>query len=127
MQARYQPRSAQAARLLDARSVALVGISSDADSIGRLVLSNLVRLGFPGEIHLVSRLAAQVEGLARVGAADRLEGAVPDVPARVPAARRGQRVDQDVHGAEAAQRIGIGLLVALTALALYNDLVRLFP
>jgi acyl-CoA synthetase (NDP forming) len=75
MPGEYIPRAAEALRLLEPRSVALIGISSDADSIGRLVLSNLVRFGYEGEIHLVSRNNKDIEGRPCVaGIADLPEG-----------------------------------------------------
>src|SRR5581483_8036043 len=42
-------------RLLRPHSVAIVGISPEPGSLGATVLGNLERLGFAGDIHLVSR------------------------------------------------------------------------
>jgi acyl-CoA synthetase (NDP forming) len=56
-----------AARPLDAvlrpRSIALVGASADARSFGGFVLGNLLRFGFPGALHLVSRSSTEIQGL----------------------------------------------------------------
>ncbi len=50
------------ARLLKPRSVAIVGASSDPRSIGGNVLANLKRAGFAGDLHLVSRTKAEIDG-----------------------------------------------------------------
>src|SRR5262245_47737180 len=50
------------ARLLKPRSVAIVGASSDPRSMGGNVLGNLKRAGFAGDLHLVSRTKAEIEG-----------------------------------------------------------------
>lgn len=52
--------------LLRPSSIALVGASADARSFGGFVLGNLLRFGFPGALHLVSRSSAQIQGLACV-------------------------------------------------------------
>ncbi len=49
-------------RLLRPRSVAIVGISPEPGSLGATVLGNLTRLGFTGDIHLVSRTAREIDG-----------------------------------------------------------------
>ena len=63
---------ADARRLLEPRSVALIGISSEPDSIGRLVLSNLERFGYQGDIHLVSRNNKEINGRPCVATIDDL-------------------------------------------------------
>jgi acetate---CoA ligase (ADP-forming) len=49
-------------RLLRPRSVAIVGISPEPGSLGATVLGNLTRLGFTGDIHLVSRTSREIDG-----------------------------------------------------------------
>ncbi|WP_424137864.1 CoA-binding protein [Roseomonas chloroacetimidivorans] len=57
-------RRAQAlSRLLDPRSVAILGMSTKPDTAGHLVLRNLRMNGFTGPIHLVGRSAGEVDGL----------------------------------------------------------------
>ena len=50
------------ARLLKPRSVAIVGASDDPRSIGGNVLANLERARFAGDLHLVSRTKAEIDG-----------------------------------------------------------------
>ena len=50
------------ARLLKPRSVAIVGASGDPRSIGGNVLANLERAQFAGDLHLVSRTKAEIDG-----------------------------------------------------------------
>jgi acyl-CoA synthetase (NDP forming) len=49
-------------RLLRPRSVAIVGASAEPASPGFRVLANLEAIGFTGEIHLVTRRAAELDG-----------------------------------------------------------------
>lgn len=49
-------------RLLRPRSVAIVGASEKPGALGNSVLSNLVRNGFVGEIHLINPKRAEIEG-----------------------------------------------------------------
>jgi acyl-CoA synthetase (NDP forming) len=46
--------------LIRPRSVALVGLSSKPGSAGHVVLDNLLRGGFDGQVHLVGRSGGQV-------------------------------------------------------------------
>ena len=48
--------------LLHPRSVAIVGASADPRSFGGFVLGNLERFGFEGQVHLVSRSSAEING-----------------------------------------------------------------
>lgn len=49
-------------RLLNPRSVAILGASPERDSVGGGVLSNLELFGYRGEIHLVSRSRSEING-----------------------------------------------------------------
>jgi acyl-CoA synthetase (NDP forming) len=58
--------------LLRPRSVAIVGVSPEAGSLGGNVLANLTRIGFKGDIHLVSRNNREIGGRTCVGSIDEL-------------------------------------------------------
>jgi acyl-CoA synthetase (NDP forming) len=60
------------ARLFTPRSIAIVGASGDPRSFGGFVLANLERFGFDGQIHLVSRSSAEINGRACVKTVDEL-------------------------------------------------------
>jgi len=47
---------------MDPKSIAIIGISEDERSIGGYVLANLERLGYSGQIHLISRTTLAVRG-----------------------------------------------------------------
>jgi acyl-CoA synthetase (NDP forming) len=49
-------------RLLRPRSIAIVGASAEPGAPGARVLANLEALGFPGEIHLVTRRVTEING-----------------------------------------------------------------
>jgi acetate---CoA ligase (ADP-forming) len=49
-------------RLLRPRSIAIVGASAEPGAPGARVLANLETLGFPGEIHLVTRRVTEING-----------------------------------------------------------------
>ena len=59
-------------RVLQPRSIALVGASADPRSFGGFVLANLERFGFAGALHLVSRSSAEIGGRACVKTVDEL-------------------------------------------------------
>ena len=58
--------------LLRPRSIAIVGVSSRAGSAGHMVLANLATNEFQGDIHLVGRNVANVEGRACLASIDDL-------------------------------------------------------
>ena len=74
-------------RLLAPRSIAVVGASGEQYSVGNNVLVNLMRFGFAGEVHLVSRRAAEIDGRKCVATIDYLpmgvDAAILAVPAGV--------------------------------------------
>jgi acyl-CoA synthetase (NDP forming) len=59
-------------RLLRPRSVAIVGVSPEPGHMGGSVLANLERCGFAGDIHLVSRSRAEIDGRPCIGGIDEL-------------------------------------------------------
>ena len=73
------------ARLLRPRSVAIVGASEDASTIGGRVLNNLVRAGFAGPLHLVSRTKNELLGRPCVRSIDDLPEGVDALVLMVPA------------------------------------------
>lgn len=52
------------ARILNPGSIVIVGASADPRSFGGFVLGNLERFGYVGELHLVSRSSAEINGRA---------------------------------------------------------------
>ena len=85
-------------RMLEARSVAVVGASVKEGSLGRQMMVELLRGGFDGEIYPVNPGYDEVQGL-------RCYPAIADVPARVDLAILGvanQRVEQALRDAVAA-------------------------
>src|SRR5262245_65489905 len=59
-------------RLLRPRSVAVVGVSPEPSHMGGSVLANLERCAFAGDIHLVSRSRAEINGRPCVASIDDL-------------------------------------------------------
>ena len=59
-------------RLLRPRSVAIVGISKEPGSLGETQVGNFERFGFTGDLHLVSRNRAEVDGRACVRTVEEL-------------------------------------------------------
>ena len=49
-------------RVLNPRSIAIVGASADPRSFGGFVLGNLERFGYDGALHLVSRSSSEING-----------------------------------------------------------------
>ena len=73
-------------RLLQPRSIAIVGISPEPGSIGGAVLANLKRFDYPGEIHLVSRKQQEIEGRATIASIDELPTGIDAAVLAIPAA-----------------------------------------
>ncbi len=73
------------ARLLKPRSVAVVGASEDASTIGGRVFNNLLRAKFTGDLHLVSRTRAEIGGHRCVKTIDDLPLGVDALVLMVPA------------------------------------------
>lgn len=77
---------ASVAGLLRPRSIAVVGASPEPGSLGGAVLANLERFGFAGELHLVSRSRAEINGRACVPSIDDLPEGLDAIVLVVPAA-----------------------------------------
>jgi acyl-CoA synthetase (NDP forming) len=73
-------------RLLQPRSIALVGASADARSFGGFVLTNLRRHGYAGALHLVSRSSREIDGLPCVGTVDELPAGIDVAVLAIPEA-----------------------------------------
>lgn len=71
-------------RLLRPRSVAIVGVSPEPGSIGANVLDNLNRIGFAGELHLVSRSNREIGGRRCYGSIDELPESIDAAVLAVP-------------------------------------------
>lgn len=80
-------------RLLRPRSIAIVGIS-DGRSMGRVVLMNLQRFAYAGDIHLVSRSSTRVEGVPCVASLDDVPDGVDVAVLAIPAAGMLAAVEQ---------------------------------
>ena len=79
-------KAAPVGRLLNPRSVAIVGASPEPASIGNNVVENLLRSGYGGEIHLVSRSRRDINGRPCVASIDDLPVGVDAVVLVVPEA-----------------------------------------
>ncbi|KJC56001.1 hypothetical protein UP10_37190 [Bradyrhizobium sp. LTSPM299] len=78
-------RNAVLKRMMQPKSVAIIGMSTKPNTVGHLVLQNIRANGFTGDIHLVGRSAGEIDGLPiRANIADLPENvdvAVLSVPA----------------------------------------------
>ena len=72
-------------RLLQPRSIAVVGASAEPLSIGNTVLVNIKRFGYEGQVHLVSRRGGEIDGRACVASIDDLPMGVDAAELIVPA------------------------------------------
>jgi acyl-CoA synthetase (NDP forming) len=70
--------------LIRPRSVAIVGVSPEPGSLGNNVLTNLGRIGYGGDIHLVSRNNREIGGRACVASIDELPEGVDVAVLAVP-------------------------------------------
>ena len=73
-------------RLLRPRSVAIIGASDKPGALGASVLTNLVRQGFPGAIHLVNPKRAEIGGRPGVASVDDLPEGVDAAVLAIPRA-----------------------------------------
>jgi acetate---CoA ligase (ADP-forming) len=93
--------------LLWPRSVAIVGVSPEAGSLGGNVLANLSRIGFKGDIHLVSRNNREIGGRACVGSIDELPHGIDVAVLAVP-----RQAAVDAVRACVRRKIGAALVFA---------------
>jgi acyl-CoA synthetase (NDP forming) len=93
--------------LLRPRSIAIVGVSPEAGSLGGNVLTNLTRIGFKGDIHLVSRNNREIGGRACVGSIDELPEGIDVAVLAVP-----RQASIDAVKACVRRKIGAALVFA---------------
>jgi acetate---CoA ligase (ADP-forming) len=93
--------------LIRPRSVAIVGVSPEPGSLGNNVLTNLGRVGYGGEIYLVSRNNREIGGRACVAAIDELPDGVDVAVLAVP-----QKATIDAVQACVRRGIGAALVFA---------------
>ena len=93
--------------LLRPRSVAIVGVSPEAGSLGGNVLTNLTRIGFKGDIHLVSRNNREIGGRTCVGSIDELPDGIDVAVLAVP-----RQASVDAVKACVRRKIGAALVFA---------------
>src|SRR5882757_3301642 len=95
-------------RLLNPRSVAIAGISATPGSLGAIVLDNLERFGFAGEIHLIHPTRGELRGIRCVAKTSDLPPGVDCVVLSIPAAG----VREAVKGCAAR---GVGSVIVFSA------------
>jgi acetate---CoA ligase (ADP-forming) len=93
--------------LIRPRSVAIVGVSPEPGSLGNNVLTNLTRIGFTGDIHLVSRNNREIGGRACVASIDELPDGVDVAVLAVP-----QKATVDAVQACVRRKIGAAMVFA---------------
>jgi acetyltransferase len=97
-------------RIFSPRSIAIVGVSPRAQSVGRTILQNVISAGFRGAIHVVSPHHPRVDGIAAVNSI----AALPEPPDLIVLATPPQTVpglvaDAGAKGAAAVVIIASGL------------------
>jgi len=96
-----------AARVLNPRSVAIVGISTRAGSAGQIILQCLKLNDFPGEVHLVGRTDEPIDGRPVLKSVDELPEGVDLAVFTLPAA-----AVRDAMEACARRKVGSALVFA---------------
>src|SRR5512147_2016239 len=79
-------RRASIERLLNPRSVAIAGVSATPGSLAGIVLDNLRRFGFSGDLHLIHPKRDEVQGMPCVRSVRDLPDGVDCVVLAIPAA-----------------------------------------
>ncbi|WP_194238306.1 acetate--CoA ligase family protein [Streptomyces spongiae] len=106
------------ARLLNPRSVAILGMSAKPGSTSRHLLRGLVRDGFPGDIYLVGRSGGEIDGQGVLTSVDDLPRGVDLALITVPA-------DGVRAAVEACVRRGVGTgIVYASGFAEFGDAGR---
>jgi acyl-CoA synthetase (NDP forming) len=93
--------------LIRPRSIAIIGISPEPGSLGNNVLTNLTRIGFSGDIHLVSRNNREIGGRTCIASIDELPGGVDVAVLAVP-----QKATVDAVKACVRRKIGAAMVFA---------------
>ena len=92
-------------RLLRPRSVAIVGASDKPGALGASVLSNLVRNGFAGDIHLINPKRAEIGGRSCLPSIDALPAGVDAAVLAIP-----RVAVLDTIKALAARKVGAAII-----------------
>src|SRR5579871_4801733 len=95
------------ARFLRPRSVAIIGISTRAGSAGQIILQCLKVNGFAGDVHLVGRTDAPIDGRTVLKSADDLPEGVDLAVFTLPAA-----AVSEAMAACARRKVGSALVFA---------------
>jgi acyl-CoA synthetase (NDP forming) len=101
-------RSASMNRLLRPRSVAIVGASAKAGSLGEAVLRNLEQAQFSGELFLVNPKAAEIRGRACLASVEELPHGVDCAVLAIP--RAGV-----IDAVAVCARLGVGSVIIFSA------------
>ncbi len=97
-------------KIISPRSVAVVGASPNAGSVGRHIVANIVSAGFPGPIHVVNPHYAAIEGIATAASLSAIKEPPDLVVIAVPPAAVPDTVAEAVRcGVPAAVIITAGL------------------
>ena len=94
--------------LMNPRSIAIIGASSDKTRIGGRPVRYLIESGFAGDVYPINPARDEVQGL-------RAYPSVEDVPGRVDCAVLATPTDAILPAVQACARKGVGGLVILTA------------
>jgi acyl-CoA synthetase (NDP forming) len=108
VQGREGERRPAIERLLNPRSVAIAGISATPGSLAAIVLDNLERFGFAGDIHLIHPTRGELRGIRCVAKTSDLPSGVDCVVLSIPAAG----VLEAVKGCAAR---GVGSVIVFSA------------
>jgi len=94
-------------RLLGPRSIAIVGASETPGALGAVVLANLLKHGFPGDIHLVNPKRATISGRPAIASVEALPENVDCAILAIPRVAVVETVRQ-----LAARRVGAAIIFA---------------
>ena len=94
-------------RLLKPKSIAIVGASETPGALGAVVLANLVRHDFPGDIHLVNPKRATISGRPAIASVEALPEGVDCAILAIPRVAVVETVRQ-----LAARRVGAAIIFA---------------
>jgi acyl-CoA synthetase (NDP forming) len=50
-------------RLFNPSSITIIGVSEKSDNLGRIIVENMLRFGYPGKLYLVGRQQGNLHGL----------------------------------------------------------------
>ncbi|MDV3456504.1 acetate--CoA ligase family protein [Sphingomonas sp. HF-S4] len=96
------------ARLLQPRSIAIAGASPDPATMGGVILANIERFGFAGDIHLISPTRDAIAGRPCIRSVDDLPEGVDALVLNVPRAAI-------LPAVEAAARRGVGGVIVFAS------------